>query len=187
MRLALALALATGAALSALPPSAIAYRTGPPAAHTGGFGEGTCTACHWSEADERRDGGLTLEVPAAYEPGKTYTLRVRLEDPALRSAGFQLSARFDDGAGVDTGAQAGSLAASDSGVVVVTSGKGIQYASHTDVGVAPAEPGRAAWIVRWTAPAGGPVVFHAAANAADDDASEFGDRIHASQARSRER
>ena len=94
-------------------------------------------------------------------------------------AGFQLSARFEDGG------SAGTLAAADSCVRVFTSGAGVAYASHTEAGTVPREAGRAEWTVRWTAPeAGGAVVFHAAGNAANDDASEFGDRIHAAEARS---
>ncbi|MBW3552620.1 MAG: hypothetical protein KY466_03870 [Gemmatimonadetes bacterium] len=179
----LAAALVIGAALSALAPGAVAYRTGPPAGYTGGFAEPTCAACHWGdEGAVREPGALTVDVPERYEPGAAYDLTVRLRDPGLRTAGFQLSARFADGP--DAGAQAGDLAAADSAVMVVTSGAGISYASHAAAGTLPAADGRAAWVVRWTAPAGGAVVFHVVANAGDDDASPLGDRIHSAEARS---
>ena len=179
------LALAAGAALSALPPTAAAYRTGPPTAHTGGFGEPTCAACHWAEGDEAGR-GLQIGAPAAYEPGAEYDIVVELTDPALTAAGFQLSARFAEGGA--TGAQAGTLAPTDSAVRVVTSGAGIMYASHSEEGVTPSAEGSARWIVRWTAPAdGGTVAFSAAANAANDDDSEYGDRTHVSEVRSHRR
>ena len=183
MKIGLAAAVVTGVALSALAQGAAAYRTGPPAGHTGGFGEPTCAVCHWSEeGGDREPGALSVEVPARYEPGSTYDVAVRLRDPALRSAGFQLSARFAEGAAA--GAQAGTLAAPDSSVLVVTGGTGISYASHTAAGTLPAGDGAARWLVRWTAPAGGAVVFHVSANAGNDDASELGDRIHTASARS---
>ena len=58
-------------------------------------------------------------------------------------------------------------------------------------GTALARPGAASWTVEWRAPAtaapAGPtaVVFHAAANAANDDASEFGDLIYTASATTR--
>jgi hypothetical protein len=180
--LALSLALAAGAALSALAPAASAYRTGPPAAHTGGFGEGTCAVCHWQEQPVGRS--LRVDVPARYERGAAYEVVVTLDDPALAVAGFQLSARFADGPAA--GRQAGTLEPVDSTVLVVTSSADVEYAGHTLPGTAPDSTGLARWIVRWTAPEeGGEVVFHAAANAANDDASELGDRVHAAEARSR--
>lgn len=69
-------------------------------------------------------------------------------------------------------------------MLVVTSGAGISYASHAAAGTLPTADGRASWVVRWTAPGGGVVVFHVVANAGDDDASPLGDRIHSAEARS---
>ncbi|HUF79249.1 MAG TPA: hypothetical protein VMR44_10065, partial [Thermoanaerobaculia bacterium] len=50
-------------------------------------------------------------------------------------------------------------------------------------------PGQAAWTLRWIAPPepAGPVLFHATANAANDDDSELGDAIHRAAARSEPR
>lgn len=172
------LAVASGLAVVA---QAQAYRAGPPPGHAGGFGEPSCTACHWAHAaPDPEPGGLAIEAPARYRAGERYRIRVALADPALRAAGFQLTARFADGPAAGT--QAGLLEPVDSGVVVVAAG-GIAYAGHTAAGTAPVSPGKAAWELTWVAPAaGGDVVFHAAANAANDDASELGDRIHAARA-----
>lgn len=168
----LAVALAGGLALT-LGSTAGAYRTGPPAAHTGGFGEPTCATCHYSDAGP---GELVISGPDAYTPGEAHELRVTLRDPDMRAGGFQLSARFAAGDG--RGTQAGAFQLDD-GLAVVTAG-GVEYVGHDDDGVRYAsghEP--AEWRIRWTAPAeGGAVRFHAAANAANDDDSEFGDRVH---------
>ena len=66
------------------------------------------------------------------------------------------------------------------------------YAQHTEAGTVLTRPGTASWTVEWrapatTAPGGGAtaVVFHAAANAANDDASEFGDFIYTASATTR--
>lgn len=181
-------ALAAGAALSALPPAAAAYRTGPPAAHTGGFGEPTCATCHFQDGAATIDEGaaLGIDAPDRYEPGATYDVRITLTDPDAEAAGFQLAVRFADGSAA--GSQAGSLAGGDSTVRILTGEAGVEYASQTEIGTRLREPGHALWIVRWTAPAGaegGTVVFHAAGNAANDDDSEFGDRIHLAERRTR--
>jgi hypothetical protein len=71
--------------------------------------------------------------------------------------------------------------------VGVVAAHAISYAGHT-AATAEVETGEAQWLVRWRAPAGAaaaPVVFHAAANAADYDDSELGDRIYVASAVSR--
>jgi hypothetical protein len=178
-----------------LPRPAGGNAEGPPPGHTGGFGEPTCRACHFDAPEEPEAGGLVLEgVPAAYEPGAEYPLTLVLRDPRLERAGFQLAARFageGTGAGAPGGAkggrQAGRLLASDPRVEVVEHGNPrVLYARQTLEGAAPPARGEASWTVRWIAPeeAAGPVVFHAAANAANDDDSELGDAVHPAAARS---
>ena len=80
----------------------------------------------------------------------------------------------------------------DERVQAVTAADGVTYAQHTEAGSALTRPGTASWTVEWrppatAAPAGGAtaVVFHAAANAANDDASEFGDFIYIASATTR--
>lgn len=56
---------------------------------------------------------------------------------------------------------------------------GIEYATHTRAGAASTGQDTARWVIGWRPPAeGSPVVLHVAANAANDDASEFGDHIY---------
>ena len=179
-----AVLLATGALLAALPPRALAgaYPDRPPPAHTGGFGEPTCRACHFDAPPDAPGGRIVLSgIPARYAPGATYRVTVAVEREGMALAGFQLAARFADGA------QAGALRAVDARAQVGEgAAPGVRYAEHTRAGTTVEAPGRAAWTVEWTAPAAaaGPVAFHAAANAADGDASQLGDFVYADSAAS---
>ncbi len=144
---------------------------GPEPAHTGGFGEPTCGACHRgppgaAEASLEVDG-----LPERWQADQTYRLDVVLRAAGLRRGGFQLAIRFTDGV------QAGSLAGEE-GRTRVTIHNNIAYAHHVATGTEPIEPGALRWTLHWTPPTrGGSVVIHAAGNAANDDNSEFGDTI----------
>lgn len=193
------LAIAAIASTAARLPAAV-YPDGPPAAHTGGFGEPSCAACHAGNPVDDPDGSLTVEgIPDRYRPGESYSLSITLARPGMETAGFQLSARF--AGGEQEGRQAGTLrsAAADgqaSGLVQVIEDQdaGIQYAQQTLAGAEQVEDARARWTVEWIAPgdpgtpdapdaatyrapADHPVVFHIAANAGNGDASEFGDFV----------
>jgi hypothetical protein len=150
-------------------------------AHTGGFGEPTCGACHIQADVNAGTGSLTLAgLPLEYVGGVTYTLTISLAQPGLAAGGFQLSSRFADGT------QAGTLAHAphDSARVAVTTAGGVQYIHHVYAGTRRSAADTISWQIRWTAPvAGGPIVFHVAANAADDDASPLGDMIYATSLR----
>jgi hypothetical protein len=181
--------------LAATPRPVGGNSEGPPPAHTGGFGEPTCRACHFDAPEEPEAGALLVDgVPAVYRPGAEYAITVTLRDPRLESAGFQLAARFageGSGAsasgGAEGGHQAGRLLSSGPRVEVVEHGDpAVLYAHQTLAGAAPEGDRETTWTVRWVAPAepAGPVLFHAAANAANDDDSELGDAVHAATARS---
>jgi len=164
------------AALSSPAPPPAAHVFGPPAAHTGGFGEPTCHECH-AEFDVNALGGrVELEgLPAAYEPGRSYAVVVSLHSSEMAAAGFQMSARFDDGR------PAGTLVAAESRVTVVDSA-GVPYAQHAPQGTRPGTPEVARWAVEWVAPAtGGRVRFHVAANSANGDNSPFGDLVYTAE------
>ncbi len=175
-----ALAVA-GASLAALP----GYKNGPPPRHTGGFGEPTCRACH-SDAGLNEPGGEVAihGALAAFQPGRTYDLEVALRRVGMLRAGFQLAARYQGVGMVPGGAQAGVLAPSDDRTTVVRdSATGVTYIEHTLPGTA-VSGGAARWRFRWTAPAvAGGVVFHVAANAANDDDSPLGDFVYAAAVR----
>ncbi len=156
-----------------------AYPEAPPVAHTGGFGEPTCRRCHFDLPLDAPGGSLTLDgVPDDYAAGARYLLTAKLIRPQMRRSGFQVSARFADG--VRAGQQAGLLQPVNDHVdVVQDDSSAVEYAHHTRAGTLLATPDTARWTVAWTAPeAAGRIVFHLAANAANDDASEFGDFIY---------
>jgi hypothetical protein len=154
-----------------------------PLAHTGGFGEPTCQACHFDGPLNAQGGSLVLEgVPKMYRTGQRYRLTVQLTRLKMASGGFQLAARFADGR------QAGTLVPVDDRVEVMEADSSlVLYAQHTKIDTELAAPDTARWILVWTPPTGGAsdVTFHAAANAANDDASAFGDFIYTTQAQSK--
>lgn len=153
-----------------------AYPDQPVPAHTGGFGEPTCRACHFDGGLNEPGGTLAVEGwPEAVMPDSTYPLAVRLERAEMARAGFQLAIRAGDGA------QAGALRPADARSAVTETPDGVQYLHHTLDGTALTEAQSAVWSFTWTPPDSLParLVFHVAANAANGDASEFGDWIYA--------
>jgi hypothetical protein len=179
--------LYVGASVFAVALSVGEYSEGPPVAHTGGFGEPTCRQCHSDNPLNDAAGSLQLEgIPDSYEPNEQYRIAVALRSPGVRRAGFQLSARF--ASGPHAGTQAGGLSPVDERVEVISSGQHlVQYAQHTREGTFGEAPGITVWSVTWQAPSEGneSVAFHVAANASNDDDSEFGDFIYTHEAVSR--
>lgn len=156
-------------------------RDRPPPAHTGAFGEPSCQACHDDAPSNSGAGKLSITgVPEVPVPGRTYEIILLLDDPGLRAAGFQLSARFGDGR------QAGTLAAGPDarGRVDVTVHRETAYAHHLYDGTDVAERGSTRWTVLWTAPDSSPgdIVFSAAGVAADNDLSSLGDLVYTATA-----
>jgi hypothetical protein len=179
-----AAALAAAASLAGADSSRVhgrAFPFGAPPGTTGGFGEPTCAQCHFGGELNDPAGSLTIEgLPERYTPGQAYRLIVRLRRPQMGAAGFQLSAR------TPAGAQAGTLVPeAGSEAVKVQTVAGISYIGHTEPGSRLATPGASEWRVLWTAASAGPVTFHAAANAADDDRSPLGDYVYALERRAR--
>lgn len=163
-------------------PHVAAYADGAPPGFTGGFKEQACDACHFEAAVNTKPGQLTLSgVPDGFVAGERYALTITLSRPGMAMGGFQLSARMENGA------QAGTLAPAqgEEKRIKIETGA-VQYANQRVDGTALVEPGMARWRVVWTAPmtAGGKVVFHAAANAADKDEAARGDYIYTATAQS---
>jgi hypothetical protein len=151
-----------------------AYSAGPPPAHTAGFGEPDCRACH---ADyELNEPGALLRVddlPERYQAGMIYPIRVVVRHVELKRAGFQLTARFADGT------QAGRFVIPDSLLLRVQGSRGVDYLSHRLAGADQVQGDSISWRFQWVAPASAQrVFFHLAVNVANRDASEFGDRIY---------
>ncbi len=125
------------------------------------------------------EGSLTLGgIPDTYTAGQSYQITITLTRPTMGRAGFQLAARL---AGRErTGHQAGTLQEVDARVQVTTAeNTDVQYAQHTELGSDLSPRDTATWTIEWISPTtGGGVAFHVAANAANDDVSEFGDFIY---------
>jgi hypothetical protein len=181
-RAAALLALVAVVAL-ATPRDGRGFSDGPPPRVSGDFGGPTCRVCHRGEELNAPGGTLELVAPASWAPGSEHVLEVRLARAGMRRAGFQLTARWADGPQVK--GQAGELAAEGNRVQLVAA-HDVAWAAHTRGSSRVGKDGEARWSVRWTAPAEatGPVVFHVAANAGNDDDSELGDFVYTAVARS---
>ncbi len=172
-------------AVSALPFLALGqwsgraqYADGPPPAHTGGFGEPSCSACHFDNPVNEPSGSLVVSgMPEQFTPGNSYRITVSLTRPEMQRAGFQLAVRY--AAGARSGTVAGVVVPTDERATVAASTAGVSYAQHTTAGTSLAGVDTARWTVQWTAPAQeAEVSLHVAANAANGDQSEFGDHIY---------
>ncbi|MBI2817905.1 MAG: hypothetical protein HYX72_13300 [Acidobacteria bacterium] len=170
-----------------MPILVFAYSAGPPDAHTGGFGEPTCTECHGTRANTN-PGSVVIQLPASYTSGATYSITVRITDATARRWGFQLSARTADGR------QAGTLSPgsdrftqiANAAVSGPLSNPSVQYIEHTSTGTRAGLVGPINFTFNWTAPdvSRGTVIFNAAANAANNNfAHDPGDHIYTTEAR----
>lgn len=150
---------------------------GPLPAHTGGFGEPTCRACHVEYPLNEGENPIRVEgLPDAYVPGERYSFTVTVKHQELRRGGFQLTFRHS---GAKDAQQAGAIALADTVRTAITRGEsGVLYAHHRWRGTDPVAPNMVRWTLEWTAPAGGDVVLNVASNVADDNNSELGDRIY---------
>lgn len=145
-----------------------------PGAFTGGFGEQTCHSCHFDYPINFEEGVLSVEgFPERYQAEKSYRLQITVERRDLGKAGFQLSARFAGGS------QAGSFKSlSDRTECTTMDSTNVQYIQHSAKSVEPADSNKNHWAIEWTAPESSKeVLFNLAANAANGDASAFGDFI----------
>ncbi|MFZ5608983.1 MAG: choice-of-anchor V domain-containing protein [Pseudomonadota bacterium] len=133
-----------------------------------------CTACHFDAPPLRNVPALGVNgLPTLVTPEGRYQLMVVLRAPMVR-AGFQL--RVSD----EKGKVLGVLHAGDGRVEV-----GPEGARSTLAGATPLGLNVTHWSVEWIAPktVQGPIVFSVAANAGNDDASPFGDKIYLYQTR----
>lgn len=121
----------------------------------------SCASCHFDHEPIGRSLSIVLSgLPEYLSPGEAYDLVLRFSAERGATAGFLLSA------------SSGSFHPLDS----ETQGNGAEIRS-----VKPAVANAVVeWLFQWRAgeEADGLVVFRAAANAANDDASAFGDEIH---------
>jgi hypothetical protein len=163
--------------------TAYAYVTGPDARYTNAPGDiGNCVNCHdtFHEANVGPGSVRIDDVPAVYEPGDQYTLRVAVQQGGRQRFGFQLTAIDKDGDRVGTLAPVSG----DSQINPVTGEGDRQYLNHSQAGTLPTSSGTRFWQVRWTAPATdkGTVRFYVAGNAANGDGTNQNDYIYTNSA-----
>lgn len=147
---------------------------------TGGFEEETCRSCHFDYDLNPNGGSLTIAgIPAPISVGETIEIKVTVEREELGAAGFQLTARNEDGS------QAGRFEIEDNTRLMFSESvpDSLQYVQHTNEGTNPSEENKNSWTVTWKAPETmeGSIIFNISANAANGDQSEFGDFIYAEE------
>lgn len=158
-------------------PDAEALSRGPFLERSGAPGEQTCVACHRTYPINSGAGRVEiLDLPAQYQPGQTYPVRVRVSDPLASEWGFQITAVADDGSA------AGFFQTESQDVQALGPSQryGRFYAEHTIFGVYPGQRQSAEWRFLWKAPYEdlGPVTFYATGNAANGDHTDFYDYIY---------
>jgi uncharacterized protein (TIGR03437 family) len=171
--------------LVAAPLLLLAFSGGPDPGHTGAPGEQTCIACHTGTSLNGGPGRVQIGFPAeTYAPQARHRITITVSDPNQSRWGFQLSARRADLA------QAGNFAIVDATATQIICQdrraapcrpeSPIEYAEHTLAGTRPGTRNSVTFEVDWTAPSAdaGPVTFYVAANAANGDNTNFGDRIY---------
>lgn len=161
------------AVLSGIAGKGRAYPDHPLPGHTGGFGEPSCHTCHFDYPPNEPGGRLSVRVLPSEDDSTSNTITVSLEHPEMKRAGFQAAVRSE------SGEQHGRLYSIDERTVV-TELDGIQYVHHTLDGTNLTDEGKAVWTFGWTPSRipRVPILIHVAANASNDDASEFGDIIY---------
>lgn len=165
-------------ALLTWPAVALAFSGGPPDGRTDAPRESNCTDCHASFALNSGLGMITIDgVPGGWQPSMPYDLTVTLEDPDAARWGFEFT--ILDGAGASTG----TLTLLDATAQLSTSGNRT-YAKHTSAGTRPGTSVSSSWTVRWTAPPAGvgDISIYVAANGADNNNENNGDRIYTASA-----
>ncbi len=169
------MSLLVGGAVLVLASGAYGFSSGPPDGVAGNPpSANNCTICHVGFPVNSGDGALELVgVPTAPVVGVTYDLIVRLQDLGQARWGFELTV-------LDANDQpAGELIASDPVNTQLSETPGNPtYLKHTSLGTAPGSSGPQEWTFQWLATSSDPVVFYAAGNAANNDASQFGDYIY---------
>lgn len=149
---------------AALPFAAFAYPEGAPWPH-GKTSEAKCSSCHFDIPPIKDSQAIKIEgLDGELRVGQTYGIAVRFSPDSGKIAGFLA---YFEGLTDDAG-ELRSLKDTEARGDAVRS-TAVQKISETP----------AVWNFHWTAPTmPGPVTMHIAANAANDDASPFGDEVH---------
>lgn len=127
------------------------YSSGPQVGLSGAPGEPSCDACHFSYPLNSGNAlpSISSNIPAAgYEPGKTYTIRLKIAEPGVGRFGFE-SLMYSP----QTEQEAGRVIWTDSVRTQIMSGPKGNYVMHTRDGIDEADS--IEWRFDWVAPAAG--------------------------------
>lgn len=147
--------------------------------YTGGFGEQSCHSCHFDYDLNQPEGELSVSgIDENFKAGQEYVINIQVNRTDMNVAGFQMTARFEDGS------QAGQFEIDEELTTTPHIEGSVTYIQHA-VGKVDAENGEKNWQIKWTGPnqATEPIFFHIAVNAANGDASAFGDWIYLKEIR----
>ena len=150
---------------------------------TGAPNELTCaqTGCHADASVNPGDlvNSLTFNAgDSLYEPGKTYTITVKVEKAGIDRFGFELVALKDE-----NNTNIGTFKITNSTKTQIINGispnSSRKYVTHKINGTIPTAPGIGEWTFNWTAPtsSAGPVTFYYATNATNNNNQSSGDQI----------
>ena len=156
--------LALLAATLIVASSAYAYPNGAPWGSANPAVEPNCSSCHFDGEAIVESKALTISgLPQTLTGGKDYEIKLQVnrqtDSPANGPTGFLGSA------------SAGAFS---------TDNPDLEAMGQELRSISPSHAAAAEWKFNWTAPElqSGPVIFHIGVNAANDDASPFGDEIH---------
>jgi hypothetical protein len=179
LTIAMAVSLSVDKSVST-PESEIAYPEDLTGSFTGGFGEETCRSCHFDYDLNPEGGTLTVSgISKTIHNGDSVNIVITVKRKDLGRAGFQLSARYENGS------QAGYFDIADKSSVMFSEAvaDSLQYVQHSSSGSKVGNEEQNSWTVKWIAPKkrDESVIFNITANAANGDQSEFGDFIYAKE------
>ena len=158
--------------------------SGAPASHTGAPGEKTCATagCHDDHQPNAGTAKLSIDVASGttqYVAGKTYPIKIRIEDAGVNRFGFQMVALADQ-----TKENAGTFTITDPERTQFMKNEfelmDRKYVTYTFNGTDAVSDGVGEWIINWTAPASvtGKITFYVGAVSANDDESDKGDIVY---------
>jgi hypothetical protein len=158
--------------------------SGAPPSFTGAPDEGTCavSGCHDDNHVNSGPARVTIllngAANTAYEPGKTYQLKVRITDNDVVRFGYQVVALNE------SNKNAGNFQVIDPEKTQLENNAykllDRKYVTYTFNGTSAIQPGLNEWEVNWTAPVSykGDVVFYVGAVSANDDETDKGDHVY---------
>lgn len=165
----LRLAIAGVGLLAGIAGLARAYPEGAPWGAADPGADEHCASCHWERQPVLTSRALDIDgLPKRVDPGREYVLTLTLTGTDATISGFQVIASAD-------GQPAGGFSSADRDVEPAPFAASLRSSAPR-----PATGNMARWRFVWRAPArlNGTITLHAAASAANDDGSPFGDRIH---------